>query len=86
MNADDFTAFLAGRLAAIVPAGFHVQARDGMLWYSADQGRFPGQQGDYRAGEAGTYDVDWRRGSLHAISRNTSARCSLKRNTSSKVL
>ena len=58
VNADDFTAFLAGRLAAIVPAGFHVQARDGMLWYSADQGRFPGQQGDYRAGEAGTYVRD----------------------------
>jgi len=58
VNADDFTAFLAGRLAAIVPAGFHVQARDGMLWYSADQGRFPGQQGDYRTGQAGTYVRD----------------------------
>ena len=23
-----------------------------MLWYSADQGRFPGQRGDYRTGQA----------------------------------
>jgi hypothetical protein len=58
MDADALTALLAGRLAAIVPAGFHVQARDGMLWYSADQGRFPGQQGDYRTGQAGTYVRD----------------------------
>ena len=58
VNADDFTAFLAGRLAAIVPAGFHVETRDGMLWYSADPGRFPGQQGDYRTGQAGTYVRD----------------------------
>jgi hypothetical protein len=58
VNADDFTAFLADRLAAIVPAGFHVEARDGMLWYSADQGRFPGQQGDHRVGQAGTYVRD----------------------------
>jgi hypothetical protein len=55
VNADDFTAFLADRLAAIVPAGFHVEARDGMLWYSADPGRFPGQQGDYRTGQVATY-------------------------------
>jgi hypothetical protein len=58
MDADSLTALLAGLLAAIVPAGFHVQARDGMLWYSADQGRFPGQQGDYRTGQAGTYVRD----------------------------
>jgi hypothetical protein len=54
VNADDFTDFLADRLAAIVPAGFHVEARDGMLWYSADPGRFPGQQGDYRTGQVAT--------------------------------
>jgi hypothetical protein len=58
MDADALTALLAARLAAIVPAGFYVQARDGMLWYSADQGRFPGQQGDYRTGQAGTYVRD----------------------------
>jgi hypothetical protein len=58
VNTDNFTALLAGRLAVIVPAGFHVEARDGMLWYSADQGRFPGQQGDYRTGQAGTYVRD----------------------------
>jgi hypothetical protein len=48
-------ALLAGRLAAIVPPGFHVDAADGMLWYSADEGRFPGQQGDYRVGRSGTH-------------------------------
>jgi len=41
VNADDFTAFLADRLAAIVPAGFRVEARDGWLWYSADRCRGP---------------------------------------------
>ena len=46
---------LADRLAAIVPAGFSVTARDGMLWYSAAPGMFPGQQGDYRVGSSGTY-------------------------------
>lgn len=30
-----------GILAAIVPEGFHVEASDGTLWYSADHGRFP---------------------------------------------
>jgi len=58
VNADAFTAFLADRLAAIVPAGFHVEARDGMLWYSATPGRFPGQQGDYRTGQVATYVRD----------------------------
>jgi hypothetical protein len=58
VNTDDFTALLAGRLAAIVPAGFRVEARDGMLRYSADPGRFPGQQGDYRTGQAATYVRD----------------------------
>jgi hypothetical protein len=26
-----------------------------MLWYSAEEGRFPGQLGDYRAGRSGSY-------------------------------
>lgn len=55
IDADRLTQVLAGRLAAIVPAGFHVEASDGMLWYSADHGRFPGQRGDYRTGTAGTH-------------------------------
>src|SRR5580700_4031652 len=55
MNLDHLTAVLARRLSVIVPAGFHVVAEDGMLWYSAEQGRFPGQSGDCRAGRAGTY-------------------------------
>ena len=58
VNADDFTAFLADRLAAVVPAGFHVQARDGALWYTADRGRFPGQQGDYHTGQVANYVRD----------------------------
>lgn len=55
MDADRLAELLADRLTAIVPPGFHVEAADGMLWYSADQGRFPGQQGDYRVGQAGTH-------------------------------
>jgi len=41
---------LADRLAAIVPDGFHVQAAGGMLWYSSDAGRFPGQISNYQVG------------------------------------
>ncbi len=29
-----------------------------MLWYSADPGRFPGQQGDYCVGTSGTFVRD----------------------------
>jgi hypothetical protein len=55
VDLDRFAEILADRLAAIVPAGFHVEAGDGMLWYSADEGGFPGQPGDYHAGRSGTY-------------------------------
>jgi hypothetical protein len=58
VDADALTLILAERLARIVPAGFHVVADDGMLWYSADPGRFPGQQGDYRVGRVGTHVRD----------------------------
>jgi hypothetical protein len=54
VNVDDLTTILADRLAAIVPSGFHVWASDGMLWYSAEAGRFGGQQGDGLVGQAGT--------------------------------
>jgi hypothetical protein len=65
VDADRLTQMLAGRLAAIVPEGFQVGAADGMLWYSADHGRFPGQRGDYQTGMSGThvrlnFDVDGR--------------------------
>jgi hypothetical protein len=55
VDADRLAVLLAERLGAIVPAGFHVWAEAGMLWYSADEGRFPGQTGDGRAGRAGTH-------------------------------
>lgn len=58
VDTDRLTAALGRRLAAIVPDGFHVRAEDGMLWYSCDEGRFPGQLSDYRAGVAGTYVRD----------------------------
>jgi len=54
VDVDKLTRMLAGRLAAIVPVGFHVKAADGMLWYSADDGRFPGQSGTYQVGRSGT--------------------------------
>ncbi len=58
IDADRLTEILADRLGAIVPDGFHVRAADGMLWYSADQGRFPGQLSNFRVGMAGTYVRD----------------------------
>ena len=54
VDADLLTANLASRLRAIVPDGFHVRAADGMLWYSADPCRFPGQLSDFRVGMSGT--------------------------------
>ena len=41
-----------------MPDGFHVRAADGMLWYSADDGRFPGQLSNYNTGSMGTYVRD----------------------------
>jgi hypothetical protein len=55
VDADKFAVMLAAQLAAIVPDGFHVRAADGMLWYSSDAGRFPGQLNNYQAHGAGTY-------------------------------
>ena len=58
MDADALALVLADRLGRIVPDGFHVEAGDGMLWYSAERGRFPGQTGDYRVGTSGTFVRD----------------------------
>lgn len=55
LDADRLTESLADRLAAIVPDGFQVQAADGMLWYSSDAGRSPGQLSNYQVGISGTY-------------------------------
>ncbi len=44
VDADRLTPVLASRLAAIVPEGFQVEASGGMLRYSADHARFPGQR------------------------------------------
>jgi hypothetical protein len=38
-----------------VPDGFHVRAADGMLWYSGESGRFPGQLNNYTPGASGTF-------------------------------
>jgi hypothetical protein len=53
VDADRFAALLAARLAAIAPDGFHVTLEDDMLWFRSDEGRFPGQQGNYDAGSTG---------------------------------
>lgn len=58
VDVDSLTQVLAARMAAIVPDGFRVEASDGMLWYSAEDGRFPGQLGDYRPGQAGSHVRD----------------------------
>jgi hypothetical protein len=54
MNPDDLARLLAERLQQIVPPGFHVVAANGMLWYSSDEDRFPGQDNGYRVGRSGT--------------------------------
>lgn len=55
VDPDRFAARLAARLAAIVPAGFQVTLEDDMLWFRSDEGRFPGQQGDYHTGSSGIW-------------------------------
>jgi uncharacterized membrane protein HdeD (DUF308 family) len=59
VDVDDLTALLtpllADRLSVIVPTGFYVKAADGMLRYSADEERSPGQHGDHRAGGSSTH-------------------------------
>jgi hypothetical protein len=54
VDADRLTALLADRLAAIVPDGIRVEADAGMLRFSAEEGRFPGQSGNYRVGRSGS--------------------------------
>ena len=54
VDADRLTETLAGRLAGIVPDGFHVRAADGMLRYSADAGRLS----NYDVGSMSTYVRD----------------------------
>ena len=58
MDPDHLGGLLADRLQRIVPPGFHVDFADGMLWYSSDPGRFPGQTNSYQAGSSGTYVRD----------------------------
>jgi hypothetical protein len=55
VDIERLTLLLANRMAAIVPDGFRIQAEDGVLWYTADAGRFPGQAGNYHVGSSGTY-------------------------------
>lgn len=55
VDVDCFASLLAARLAAIVPDGFHVELEGDMLWFRSDQGRFPGQLGDYNAGSRGVW-------------------------------
>lgn len=58
VDLDALTVLLADRLAAVVPAGFYVKVAGGMLRYTCDEGRFPGQQGNYGCGEAGIFVRD----------------------------
>ena len=55
VDVERLTLLLADRMDAIVPAGFSVSAADGMLWYSAEAGKFPGQSGTHHARGSGTY-------------------------------
>lgn len=49
---------LAERLQELVPEGFFVNFDGAALWYSAEPGRFPGQQGLYQVGGSGTDFVE----------------------------
>lgn len=55
LDPDRFAAALAARLAAVVPDGFYVTLEDDMLWFRSQEGRFPGQLGDYRTGSSGIW-------------------------------
>lgn len=55
VDPDAFAALLAARLAVIAPAGFHVELVDNMLWFRSDEGKFPGQQGNYDTGSVGIW-------------------------------
>lgn len=55
VDTDRLAALLADRLTAIVPDGIRVEADDGMLRFSAEEGQFPGQSGDFRVGRSGSY-------------------------------
>jgi hypothetical protein len=50
LDPDRLIEVLASRLAAIVPDGFYVRGMDGLLWFSCQPGRFPGQLNDYHPG------------------------------------
>ena len=58
VDTDRLTALLADRLSAIVPDGIWVEASGGKLWYSAEEGRFAGQSGNYRVDRASSYVRD----------------------------
>jgi hypothetical protein len=55
VDPDRLIEVLASRLAAIVPDGFYVRGMDGMLWYSCQPGRFPGQLNNYHPGATGSF-------------------------------
>jgi hypothetical protein len=55
VDVDRLTALLADRLAAVAPDGIRVEAGDGMLRFSAEPGRFPGQSGNYEVGRASSH-------------------------------
>lgn len=55
VDVDKLTDLLADRMAAIVPDGFHVEAADGIIWYSADERRLPGRPASGHMGISWTY-------------------------------
>ncbi len=59
MNGDELGRALEDRLTRLIPAGFRVvYSNDGVLRYSSDPGRVPGQTGSYQVGSSGTYVRD----------------------------
>ncbi len=72
MDADAVTQELADRFRSVVPEGSHLEVgSDGTVWLcSCDEGRFPGQQGDFKPGMAGTH----LRSNLRAVSATDAER------------
>lgn len=64
---------LADRFRRIVPDGFYVEFDGTMLWYTSEEGRFPGQLSDYRVGSSGDYIVEWLRNLATEAPENATA-------------
>lgn len=57
MDPATIASLLVDRLTKIVPDGFYVAFDGKMIWYTAEEGRFPGQQNTYEVGKSGDHFI-----------------------------